>query len=826
MRRLSVRARLMSALAALAAANLMLGLVAWIAIDRARDRFDRLHGETLVAVERALVLSRQASDLATLAPYLLTLKSPFRVAQEGGAATALVEAAEIQLPPGDALAPVLADTGAAIANLVAAASDRAALRDLVLRLAAELAQSERRFAAFSAEPGASLAERQDWLSLQRLAAVLLAASRAENLIGVGEFHREYYGLSRRLAGAVAAPGTQALGRLVKLAEGEGGLFDLRRFELARAIDAEAALVRIRYGSAAVIAHSAAVNAAAQATIAEERARTATAISLAKLTILSIGLASTGLALIAALYVSGHVTANLRAISDAMMRLAAGDRSSRLPRGEGAGDEIGKLLYAFRSFRANALRLDRSYRQAAQRTALFGNMMEAISDGVAVLAEGGALVSTNDRLAQVLRIDPASLQGRVVLAEAVAAAGWLVEPGPGGFADLSLPDGHHAEWRESPLPGGGSVALVSDATERRQMEERLARIQRIEALGKVSGEVAHDFGNILSTISGSLHLMETAAPARQLALRQTIGSAVDLGTSLTERLLAFARRQQLDPEVIELNALVEGLADLVGFALHDGVALTIQPSTEPLLAKVDPGQLESAILNLCLNAAQAIEAGGQITISIARLADGAAQIEVADTGKGMSAEVLRHAMEPFFSARIDGTGTGLGLAMVYGFIRQSGGDMRIDSTEGRGTTVCLVLPPVVTDETTAPALPWRRILLVEDDPAQLALARAELALPGVEVVGAEFAAEALEQLAAARFDLVLTDLSLQGQATGWAIAEAALADPRTVCVVVSGRLPDINPLGGQYGARLAVLPKPVTRAGLFAALARSADQHGT
>jgi len=494
MRRLSVRTRLMAALAALAVAALVLGAVAWVAIDRARDRLDRLHGETLAAVDGALVLSRQASDLAVLAPYLLALDSPFRIAQDGRKATALVDGIGAGLAFGDPLGAVISDTRRAIGALVEEASARAELRDRVLRVAAGLAKEERRFAALSARPAASIAERQDWLNLQRLASALLGAARAESLIAVGEFHREYFGLSQRMLAQRLRYGSADLAALMALAEGPEGLLELRRLELARGIRAEGALVRIRQGTAAVIAQSAAVTDGAQATISEERSRTTTAISLAKSTIVVVGLGAVALALAAALYVSGYVTANLRAISGAMMRLAAGDRSSRLPRGEGAGDEIGKLLHAFRSFRANALRLDRSNRQMAQRTALFGNMIEGISDGVAILSDTGALVTMNDRLAQVLRVDPGLLAGRPVLADVVAAQGWQGAVEASGFAVLTAV-GHHVEWRESPLPGGGSVVLVSDATERRQMEERLAQIQRIEALGKVSGEVAHDFGNI-------------------------------------------------------------------------------------------------------------------------------------------------------------------------------------------------------------------------------------------------------------------------------------------------------------------------------------------
>jgi signal transduction histidine kinase/ActR/RegA family two-component response regulator len=814
-KRLSVRARLLLALALLAIATLTVGAVAWMALTRGEERLERLHNETLLGVDRALALSRQAADLATLAPYLLTLDSPFRIAQEGAQAIALVDAILLDLPEDGPLFAIMAETRSAIVVLGRETSLRAGLRDRTLRLNAELARVERLFAAQSARPSAPVAERQNWLVLQRLAAALLGSGRAENLIGVGEFQREYVSLFNRFGPQEPRFGADQLRRLRAIAEGPDGLFELRRLELARQIGAEAALVRIRQGAAAVTAHSAATTAEAQAEIDTERTRTTTAIAVAKSTILVIGLASAGLALAAALYVSGYVTANLRAISGAMVRLASGDRQTKLPRGEGQGDEIGKLFHAFRVFRANALRLDRSHRQMAQRTALFDNMMTGISDGVAILSDQGHVVASNDRLAQVLRIDASVLAGRPRLSDVILAAGWQSTEGPNGFASLIAPDNFHAERRDSALAGGGRVVLISDATERRQMDDRLRQIQRIEALGKVSGEVAHDFGNILSTISGSLHMMDSAPPDRQITLRQTIGSAVDLGISLTGRLLSFAKRQHLDPETVDLATLVEGVADLVGFALRDGVDLRIEAVSDPLPVRVDPGQLESALLNLCLNGGQAIEGEGCVTIRVGRDGDQAV-IEVIDTGIGMAPETAAHAMEPFFTARADGTGTGLGLAMVYGFIRQSGGDIHITSALGQGTTVRLTLP-LHTGADHAPPCPLGRVLLVEDDAADRAAAVALLSPAATALDLADNADSALERIAQP-VDLIVTDLSLRGRIEGWHIAEATLTRwPESRALVVSGHLPQIDPLSARFPGRIATLAKPMTAQTLAAAL---------
>ena len=814
--RLSVRARLWLALAALAGATLVVGATSWLSLGQATSRLDRLHGETLVAAEQALAQSRRASDLAARAPWLLTIESPFRIRQEAELARALVAGIAADLPPGaKAMAATLQDTDHAIRALVAATTARAALTDQILRLNTQVAGLERRYAALAGTLRISLPEGQDWLMLQRMAGALLGAGRVDNLVSVGEFQREFHVMSRRMEARPGTPGDRGTRQLRALAEGPQGLFELRRQELARQIAAEAALHRIRRGAEAVSQHAAAASARAQDAIAAERARTQSAIQLAKAVILIVGLIAAGVALTAALFVSDYVTANLRAISQAMTRLAVGDRSSRLPRGEHAGDEIGTLFHAFRAFRANALRLDRSNRQLAQRNALFQNLHDGMSDGLAILSETGALVARNSRLPEVTGLPAPALEGRPAMAPLLETAGWRQETGADGATELRNAQGRVLELRASRLATGGSVMLLSDVSKRRELDERLRQVQRAQALGKIAGEVAHDFGNILSTISTSLHLMETAPPERMPGLRHSLGTALEVGTALTQRLLAFARRLNLDPEVVDLNALVEGMEDLIALALTEEISLHIHPAKAPVLVRIDAGQMESALLNLCLNAAQAISGKGRIEIRLELAPGDIAQIEVADTGCGMAPEVLAQAMEPFFTARADGTGTGLGLAMVHGFIRQSGGDVEITSAPGQGTVVRLILPLATAEKALLPT--GTRVLLVEDAAADAAHLRR--LLPGASLVETSDPEAALRLIAAPQpFDLVITDLHLGADPAGWRIAEAALRrNPATLALVVSGRLPATDPLTPHFPGRAFCLPKPVDAAALAACL---------
>lgn len=819
MRPLTVRGRLLAALALLTVATLGVGTMAWLALDQATGRVDRLHRETIAAVDAALTLSRQAAGVATRAPYLLEIDSPFRIAQEGALAQDVIDSIARGLDHGDTLRLTLGDMRLAIDELVEHMQARARLRDGALRLNAELAQSERRFASFAATNDASLEERQDWFTLQRAAAALLGAGRAENLISVGEYQREYHRLGFHLDNTDLVYGLTERQRLRAIAEGRTGLFELRRLELTREIRAKATLVRIRDGAAQLIAQAEQTTAAAQAVIAAERTDTTSAISLQKSIILFVGIGSGALALSAALYVSGYVTGNLRAVSGAMRRLAAGDRSIRLPRGDDAHDEIGDLFRSFRTFRANALRLDRSNRQLHQRNALLEKMFANMTDGVAETDETGRIRYANPNVFSMLHIDR-ERRGQGDISSLFSASHFATSTHAGaldasfrGATELRGEDRQIIELRVNRLPDNGAVWLFTDVTERRKLDERLNQIQRIEALGKVAGEVAHDFGNVLSTISTNLFLLEKPrAPDEAHSLLQRIGNAVDIGTSLTQRLLAFARKQQLAPETVELGSLVEGLADLISVGLKEGVSLVTEPVPSPIYVKADPGQLESAILNLCLNSSQAIEGEGSIRISVALENQTNASVTVTDTGIGMDEATRIQALEPFFSARADGIGTGLGLSMVYGFMKQTGGDLRIVSELGKGTSIRLNLPTCVAPR-AAPvhARAGPRTLVIDDERVVLNALAADLEHLSHSVTRAASYTEAQRILdESPPFDLVCTDIQLDDGRLGWDLARAALdASPRTRVIIVSGRMPKWHPLFAEHSGRVGCLRKPVT-----------------
>lgn len=476
-------------------------------------------------------------------------------------------------------------------------------------------------------------------------------------------------------------------------------------------------------------------------------------------------ASLVVAVTSSIYVSRHVARNLERIAGAMRRLAAGNLRVDLPDSSTSRDEIGQLFTAFGVFRDNARKLDRRTAQIRHQNALFSRVFQNIKDGVAVEAADGRIIAQNENLRRLLRLPPGPEGESCRMSDLISASPFCrgaVSDERGGFEEYSDPDGNVIEIHLSPLPDGGQVWLISETTERKRMEARLEAIRRVEALGKVSGEVAHDFGNILSSISGNLHLLEQAEPERRRDLHERLGAAVDLGASLTERLLAFARKQHLAPQVTNVSELATGMADLLEIAIPEQVSLIVEVPETPVTCLVDPGQLESAILNLCINAGQAILAtkadAGQIVVSVK--ACDMVQVAVRDTGCGMSEEVLRHATDPFYTRTSDGSGTGLGLSMVDGFAHQSGGRLHIETaTNGpsRGTTVTLSFPrqggaqdtPSIGDPVTA--------LVVDDNPLELEQSCKFLETLGAKVVRSGSFAEAVKALTLLEhLDLLLTD----------------------------------------------------------------------
>jgi len=336
---------------------------------------------------------------------------------------------------------------------------------------------------------------------------------------------------------------------------------------------------------------------------------------------------------------------------------------------------------------------------------------------------------------------------------------------------------------------GHIGVLIDIEDRRNIEEKLRHVQRLEVVGHLAGGIAHDFNNLLTVIIGNLDLIQTNPRDTERVTRLSASAlqAAERGAELVHRMVAFSRQQTLNPRRIDLNELVARMGEMLRPSLSANVEIEIKPAPEPCMAIADAGQVEDSLLNLALNARDAMPNGGKITIATANVTFDATyvardlelrpgsyvMISVTDTGAGMTPEVLARAVQPFFTTKEVGKGSGLGLSMVYGFVKQSGGHLDIYSEVGFGTTVKLYLPRSVDgieastkSDLASPTGGSETILVVEDDELVRRYVVEQLRGLGYQILEAGTGAAALALAATGRhFDLLFTDVMLPGGMLG-------------------------------------------------------------
>jgi PAS domain S-box-containing protein len=385
------------------------------------------------------------------------------------------------------------------------------------------------------------------------------------------------------------------------------------------------------------------------------------------------------------------------------------------------------------------------------------------------------------------------------------------------------------------------ALEEESRRREETQTALIQAQRMEAFGQLTGGIAHDFNNLLTIVLGNLELLEPVLQAdEQRALLHRAVDAAQAGARLTSRLLSFARRRRLEPALINLNDLVLGIAELLKRSLGEKVTLSTVLAGSLWLTRADPSEVENAVLNLAINARDAMPMGGKLVIETRNVSVGSdeAQLEmnmqagdyvritVTDTGTGMSPDVLKRAIEPFFTTK-EGHGTGLGLSTIYGFARQSGGTVAIRSTEGAGTSVSLYLPREAEAALPKPGeseavIPFSEncetVLVVEDDPRLRELTLQRIEGLGYVVLEAEDAARAIEILEReSDVAVVFSDIVLGRGMSGVELGRWVRAKRQNVEVLLTtGYASDVA--GGEpCNDEFEVLHKPYGRAALAVAL---------
>jgi PAS domain S-box-containing protein len=410
------------------------------------------------------------------------------------------------------------------------------------------------------------------------------------------------------------------------------------------------------------------------------------------------------------------------------------------------------------------------------------------------------------------------------------------------------------WRVVKLPEAGQFyAIGRDVTQERAREDQLRQSQKMDVVGQLTGGIAHDFNNLLTVIVGSLELMQRDLAGMDQKSARRIEAALEGGrraTALTHRLLAFARRQPLAPKILEANRLVTGMSEILHRVLGEHIVLDLMCAAGLWRVKADGHQLENAILNLAVNARDAMQGGGHLTIETQNAIldeDYAAHeaevrpgqyvmIAVTDTGTGMAPDVAAQVFEPFFTTKPVGLGTGLGLAQVYGFIKQSQGHVKIYSEPGEGTTVKLYLPRLLggveMPDPLPAAEPTRQgqgnsetILVVEDEPAVREFAAEVLREFGYNVLLAENALEALPIIVSPqRIDLLFTDVVLTGPMNGRQLAEQFSAHrSQTPILFTTGYTRNAIIHNGKLDDGIAFLGKPFSAVALARQVRKMLDE---
>ncbi|NNE86570.1 MAG: PAS domain S-box protein [Silicimonas sp.] len=389
-----------------------------------------------------------------------------------------------------------------------------------------------------------------------------------------------------------------------------------------------------------------------------------------------------------------------------------------------------------------------------------------------------------------------------------------------------------------------TAMLHDLTEKHASQRALERSQRLDAIGQMTGGIAHDFNNLLTVIIGNLELLELKlADEQNIGLLKDALESAELGADLTHRLMIFARRSNLKPLHVDLRKVCSEALAILRRVLGSTYEIRTDFPPKVALVTIDPAQLQSALMNLALNARDAMGDDGELLISIENvtvddtymaqetdiLPGDYVRLSVSDDGAGMSQEAQQRAFEPFFTTKTDRGGTGLGLAMVYGFVRQSGGHITLYSEEGHGTSFGLYFPASAAtsanglpeDSTGAPTMAGifegKSVLVVEDNPKVRSLSVARLKDLGFDVIEAKSGDAAYEALASGKkVDLIFSDLVMPGDLNGYALAAKARNEfPNTKVLLTSGYASDVVTGRMGQGQYYDILHKPYRIAELAA-----------
>lgn len=516
--------------------------------------------------------------------------------------------------------------------------------------------------------------------------------------------------------------------------------------------------------------------------------------------------------------SQRMTKDLGVVTNDMEQLSLGRVDSKHT-GIRRNDEIGTLADTFEVFRRDALRRLEVTAELSEQKRLLETIFDNMNDGLSVFSSKGTLIAWNSGYQKLFDLSDDDLH----IGMAINDVQSLINQGQHKNLNLEnqqvhmeevnvsrhlrvqsferhFDSGKIIEFRSKPMPEGGFVTLYTDLTERKSVESQLRQAQKMEMLGQLTGGVAHDFNNLLAAIMGNLQMLSDSRPQTEDQARYIERALVvsEKSSNLVQRLLAFSRRQQLFPVSIGIDDLIEGMLDLVEYSVGSHIVVESDLQCPDVVSLIDPSQLENALLNLSLNSASAMPDGGRLAFStkLCTLPDSdvpAIRIRVEDSGEGIAEDVIGRIFEPFFTTKPVGKGSGLGLSMIYGFVKQSGGEIKVTSEKGKWTRVCLFLPQQVTtfdlvlEDSKAfedkginqevIVLPeFSLVWLVEDDEEVCRVMREQLEKMGFMVQTFECAEVVMKALSKAIVpDVIVSDVNLAGTMSGVELAHNLQSD---------------------------------------------------
>ena len=906
LRRLRAGTRLLLAFSILAASTLGLALMGWIGLNNTADSVTEFEQQSLPEISRSLELAERTANLAAVAPYVAGVNSPFML--QGLALTLedkinhLLDLAE-SLPQLDAatpnLQPLLLRLEYTAKRLIDVTRSHLFAREDLRQTTYNLHQLNRQLR----QPPHS---EQIAAQCQQISSWLLMAARSPDATELALIQQDVASSLAELNQRAwpGHPAEQWLTDLQRFSDSDEGVFTLRQQQLALEQESAFLLASTRAISEQLSNSVTHFVDQTRAAIAQRSQKVSLVAASGQTGILIISLLCLA-AVAAGIWVVRELGSGLSQVTQRISRLASGDTVSQLHNDEQPlpavqrHDEIGELARAFQVFRDNALAMQRISDDLSSQTRLLETVFINMNDGLSVFDAKGQLVAWNPGYLSVLKLPKTEIRKGMTLAEihdllpseardSWSQMGTLLDKDQINAArqntyqrfERHFSDGRQVEFRSSPMPGGGFVTIYSDLTERKAIEAQLQQAQKMEVLGQLTGGVAHDFNNLLAAMFGNLQLLEdglieqvrsaadaNSAEVSEKALKRLrrVMATTERGNQLTRRLLAFSRKQLLSPSPTRVDDLIMGMEDLFEYSLSASIHLQLRLNCPDAIVLVDAAQLENALLNLAINASAAMPDGGTLTLETGYLSQPAKanakpvlEIRMTDTGCGIEQEHIARVFEPFFTTKDIGEGSGLGLSMVYGFVKQSAGDIELNSEPGNGTEVLIRLP--VSDQSPLPLRPDElplqlpttlstnhlpnnhlpeQVLLVEDDPQVAAATCDQLEALGCRCLETSNAEEALALLQTISYDqqplpdLLMTDINLGAGMNGLELRQQLQQQyPQLPVLLCSGlnqqQLSSRYPLADDYFNHSEqpplLLHKPWQRQQLAAALGQCLQLH--